>query len=208
MVTTMLPEQLALKVDVSLDDRPELEAATNGLEQFPQLVKLITQIPVNLLTAGPSHRVGLGVTTGGQYSCTKYDSKKPSDQWDTEIKLNLESKLFLRSMNLISPGSNGGLMGKVENFTFSLPFDQIDTGLLVHEFGHQVLNHKRHDDKMFELFRQSAWPSYVNKHAVSDYALSEPVEWWAETFTAYVFKPEELKEFDRMAYETMKVVIQ
>src|ERR1700722_12778669 len=157
----------------------------------------------------------------------------PINSWETVIRINLESKKFIGFIDMVgdiykeeraagrlkalekykldslfAESNQQGLpLGKVSNFTMSLPFDQVDTALLVHEFGHHVMNNVLiNQPKVAKFFQEVAGSAHDAGRSVSTYADSEPSEWWAETFTAYVFKPDELKELDHMSYELMKAV--
>ena len=54
---------------------------------------------------------------------------------------------------------------------------------------------------------EAAYDAHFSGRTVSRYANTSPEEWFAETLSAYLLWPNELKEFDPKAYSAMHSVI-
>jgi hypothetical protein len=86
--------------------------------------------------------------------------------------------------------------------------------VLVHELGHHMhLDGKLSralSDEIGVAYRKRVNPTtghlHPGKWAASEYAMRNEMEWWAETHTAYVYHPEELRAADQEAYDLVSRV--
>ena len=181
----ILPSDIAKEVRGSESD---LAQAVAGLSRFPYLVDFTKQIKLDRLRT--------------RYDCTTSNSGVYSvrgDEWGETcyITLNLAAGETIE----LEPWEPGN----TSTVSHGAPMENYYSTLLTHELGHHVDNKLVQENKsLYRFTRQAAMRAFYEQNWITGYASVHPDEYFAETFAAYLWHPEDLKAFDPMGYEAIR----
>ena len=201
----MRPKDIAHNIIVAPELEAQLNLAVEGLDRFPQFVNLVTNykirdlgfsesVPEHAKDSLPLNNVpGVITVWGGIYSNHK------------ELYINPAAKQLWVNFNTFGPKP----LGKAEVIAATVPYTDVDTALLVHELSHHIDFYMVRDSQHLidYVFKQTGFQAHDAGLHVSSYASTTPEEWFAETMSAYLYKPDELYDFDRASYQAMKTVL-
>jgi hypothetical protein len=196
------PTDIATTVKCQPGYEAKLASACAGLDRFQRFAKFVRDNPINELTAGGSVYTKLNLMVGG-----KYQSDRHTTPATTAIWLNLDSEVGAKLMKMLDGPATLGVIGNVNRLLSGTEFY---TATLVHELSHHVTfkclyeSAYAGDDTLFQKFVALSVHAGKNGKVVSAYGMQDGPEWFAETLTAYLFFPEQLKALDSASYKAMK----
>lgn len=180
----ILPSDIAKEVRGSESD---LVQAVAGLSRFPHLVDFAKQIKLDRLRT--------------KYDCTTSNSGVYSRSHDEPETCWITLNLAAGEQIELEPWEPGN----TSTVSHGAPMKDYYSTLLTHELGHHVDNKLVLGNKsLYRFTRQAAISAFCKDRWITGYASVNPEEYFAETFAAYLWHPEDLKDFDPMGYEAIR----
>jgi hypothetical protein len=164
-----------------------LSKAVAGLQKFPTLADFAKSVKVNVLETADLPPVE-DCAIGGLYGTNGPECR-------IVMNTNTEGKILYAAW----------VPGKLHTVAHGTDEQENKTALLVHELGHHVDRKLVYGNlPLFRFTRRAMVAGYEAGQAISKYANSSPVEYFAESFCAYLYHPEDLQKYDPMMFEAVK----
>lgn len=213
----MTPEQISRNFVCDPAILNDAKVAISGLDSYPAFANTIKSLPLASLTFVESQRAllstldearidhglyrnrQLGTVTacGGAYT-PSHNSLHINTGFKNDVGVRFERHQ-----------SRQRLIWDTNLVQFTVPFEHVDTVLMIHELSHMIdFQRVRKDSQLGSFVQEAAWSAYGARRYVSRYAGVNPEEWFAETMSAYVVHPDILKDFDPLAFSAMKATLE
>lgn len=202
--------------------RSDAELAVSGLDKYPAFVKRLQTLPLDTLMFFNNHRAlvsaieqhlqaptgALEVPNDDEATCGGlYNPARNVVAINTGYKNDSHVRKDTAMYALFSKFNTAVVAPQI---AFTVPSAQVDTVLLIHELSHMIdFKHVRKNRPLAQfVYGEAAAAAGDSRRFVSQYASTQPLEWFAETMTAYVVHPEVLKDFDPLGFAAMRAALE
>lgn len=204
------------------DDFEATKQALEGLSQFPKFMRVLERVPVKRFISTSRRTVLMTVAEEiarqrlGDIAAEKILSNPQAistliysiggayDPNDDSLYLNL---LFAEK----AKRRLGDRSFRFSKYSPPVPLQSASAnaniGLLIHEFTHVIDWKLLTDDSLCSFVAKIAEDAIIAGRVVSMIIGNDQHEWLAETMTAYLLRPDELKDFDAMSHFAMKTIL-